>query len=98
MIQWLGLLALTAKDGVLILGWGTKIPQVTQHGQKKKPNQKQRLMGFQRVHSSKKKSSGLKALGSVLGWNAGQEPDGRPRKDPRGLDVVGARLGSVCGP
>ena len=36
MIQWLELLALTAKDGVLILGWGTKIPQVTQHGQKKK--------------------------------------------------------------
>ena len=35
MIQWLGLLALTAKDGGLILGWGTKIPQVALHGQKK---------------------------------------------------------------
>ena len=65
---------------------------------KKNPTKNKDLWDFNGSIAQKKKSSGLKALGSVLGWNAGQEPDGRPRKDPRGLDVVGARLGSVCGP
>ena len=40
VIQWLGLLALTAEDGGLILGWGTKIPEVARHGQKKKKSDK----------------------------------------------------------
>ena len=33
---WLRLCTFTAKGAGLIPGWGTKIPQVTQHGQKKK--------------------------------------------------------------
>ena len=36
MIQWLGLHAFTAKDMDSISGQGTKIPQATWHGQKKK--------------------------------------------------------------
>ena len=36
VVQWLGLSALTARGPGSISGWGTKIPQATQHGQKKK--------------------------------------------------------------
>lgn len=35
-IQWLGLWAFIDKDLDLIPGWGNKIPQVLQHGQKLK--------------------------------------------------------------
>ena len=34
-VQWLGLCAFTAEDLGSIPGWGTKIPQVVRHGQKK---------------------------------------------------------------
>ena len=33
--QWLGLNTLTARGSELFSGWGTKIPQALQHGQKK---------------------------------------------------------------
>ena len=36
VVQWLGLGAFTAEGPGLIPGQGTKISQVTQHGQKKK--------------------------------------------------------------
>ena len=36
MVQWLGLLILTAKGLGSVLAWGTKIPQTMQHGWKKK--------------------------------------------------------------
>ena len=35
-VQWLGLSAFTAEDLGSIPGWGTKIPQAVQCGQKKK--------------------------------------------------------------
>ena len=34
--QWLGLLASTLEGMGIVSGWGTKIPQTMQHGQKKK--------------------------------------------------------------
>ena len=34
-VLWLGLYTLTAKGPGSILGWGTKVPQTMQHGQKK---------------------------------------------------------------
>ena len=40
VVQWLGLGAFTAEGPGLIPGQGTKIPQVTQHGQKKKKDGK----------------------------------------------------------
>ena len=36
VVYWLRLCTFTAKGAGLIPGWGTKIPQVTQDGQKKK--------------------------------------------------------------
>ena len=36
MFQWLGLWALTAKGLGSIPDWGTKIPQATKYGKKKK--------------------------------------------------------------
>ena len=35
-VQWLGLCAFTAEGPGSDPGWGTKIPQASQHGQKKK--------------------------------------------------------------
>ena len=39
VVQWLGLHAFTAEDLGSIPGWGTKIPQAVQNGQKKKNKQ-----------------------------------------------------------
>ena len=36
VVQWLGLLASTLEGMGTVSGWGTKIPQTMQHGQKKK--------------------------------------------------------------
>ena len=36
MVQWLGLHAFTAEGQGSIPGWGTRIPQATRRGQKKK--------------------------------------------------------------
>ena len=38
VVQWLGLLAFTAEGLSSIPGWGTKIPQAAQRGQKRKLN------------------------------------------------------------
>ena len=43
MFQWLGLWALTAKGLGSIPDWGTKIPQATKYGQKKKKKSKTKL-------------------------------------------------------
>ena len=45
MAQWLGLSAFTAKGLGSIPGWGTKIPQATQGGQKEKNKTKQKKQG-----------------------------------------------------
>lgn len=38
VVQWVGLRILTARGPGSVLGWGTKILQTMQHGQKKKEN------------------------------------------------------------
>ena len=40
MVRWLGLYASTAGDTSSVSGWGMKIPQAMQHGQKKKKTKK----------------------------------------------------------
>ena len=41
VVQWLGLCVFTAECAGSIPGWGTKIPQAMQHGQKKKKEESQ---------------------------------------------------------
>ena len=45
VVQWLGLCAFIVEDPGSIPGWGTKIPQATWHGQKKRNDPKWCLLG-----------------------------------------------------